>query len=65
MPKLNREQLFAFEVALPPTKVQRQIVSDIQSERDLIDANRKLIGIFEKKIQDKLAEIWGEASTGK
>jgi hypothetical protein len=25
-----------------------------------VDASRKLVEMFEKKIQDKLAEIWGE-----
>jgi hypothetical protein len=28
--------------------------------RKLVEANRKLIDIFEKRIQTKLAEIWGE-----
>ena len=31
-----------------------------QSARALVEANRKLVEIFEKKIQGKLAEIWGE-----
>ena len=31
-----------------------------QAERALVEANRKLIEVFEKKIQAKLAEIWGE-----
>ena len=30
------------------------------SEQTLVEANRKLIEIFERKIQAKLAEIWGE-----
>lgn len=64
MPKLNREQLFGFEMALPPIEVQQQIVAEIQSERALVEANRKLAGIYEKKIQDKLSEIWGETNAG-
>ena len=31
----------------------------IEAKRELVEANRKLVEIFEKKIQDKLAEIWG------
>ena len=27
---------------------------------DLVEANRKLVEMFERKIQAKLAEIWGE-----
>jgi len=30
------------------------------SERELVEADRKLIEIFKRKIQAKLAEIWGE-----
>lgn len=33
---------------------------DQDNERALVEANRKLIEVFEKKIQAKLAEIWGE-----
>jgi type I restriction enzyme M protein len=40
--------------------VQRRIVEEIEAERELVEANRKLIEIFERKIQAKLAEIWGE-----
>ncbi|WP_161953960.1 hypothetical protein [Candidatus Methylomirabilis limnetica] len=29
-------------------------------ERALVEASQKLVEIFEKKIQSKLAEIWGE-----
>jgi len=29
--------------------------------RALAEANRKLVELFEKKIQSKLAEIWGES----
>ena len=36
------------------------LVAGIEAEQALVEANRKLAEIFEKKIQDKLAEIWGE-----
>jgi type I restriction enzyme M protein len=47
-------------IPMPDLATQRQIVSSMESERELIQSNRKLIKIYEKKIQDKLAEIWGE-----
>ena len=46
-------------VPLPPIDIQRRIVAELEAERTLVEANRKLIDIFEKKIQTKLAEIWG------
>ena len=33
---------------------------DASALTDLVDANRKLVEIFEKKTQAKLTEIWGE-----
>jgi type I restriction-modification system DNA methylase subunit len=38
---------------------------EIDVERALVEANRKLIEVFEKKIQEKLAEIWGEEESAK
>ena len=38
----------------------KQIVAETESERNLVDANKKLIEIFEKKIKDKIGEVWGE-----
>ena len=35
---------------------RRELVADLETER-------KLVEIFEKKIQAKLAEIWGEEKT--
>ena len=54
---LNLERI---KVPIPPLEIQRRIVDEIEAERALVDANRKLVEIFEQKIQDKLAEIWGE-----
>jgi len=34
-------------------------VEEIGAERELVEANRKLIKIYEQKIQAKLSEIWG------
>jgi type I restriction enzyme M protein len=37
-------------------------VAELEAERALVEANRKLIEVFEKKIQVKLAEVWGEGT---
>ena len=37
--------------------------SNNNSERELVEANRKLVEISEKKIQAKLAEVWEEEAT--
>ena len=47
-------------IPLPPLKTQEKIVAEIESEQELVEANKKLIEIFEKKIKDKIGEVWGE-----
>ena len=49
-----------YEISLPPLDVQHRIVADLEAERTLVEANRELIARFEKKIQAKLSEIWGD-----
>ena len=46
---------------LPSLDIQRQIVTELEAERTLVEANRELIARMEAKIQAKLAEIWGES----
>ncbi|MBM4305476.1 MAG: restriction endonuclease subunit M/S [Deltaproteobacteria bacterium] len=57
---INRSQIEEIKIPLPPLEVQRRIVEEIEVERELAEANRKLIKIYEQKIQTKLSEIWGE-----
>ena len=40
-------------------------VAEIEAERALLEPNRKLVELFEKKIQSNLAEIWGEENSRK
>lgn len=35
-------------------------MAELEAERTLVEANRDLITRMEKKIKDKLAEVWGE-----
>jgi len=57
---LSQDILHSLVVPLPPLDAQRAIVADLEAERKLVDGNRELIARMEKKIQAKLAEIWGE-----
>jgi len=47
-------------IPLPPMEIQRKIVAKLEAEQKLIDANKKLIGIYQQKIKDKIAEVWGD-----
>ena len=57
---LSSKDINDLEIPLPPLETQREIVAEIEAERALVESNRKLVEIFEKKIQVRLAEIWGE-----
>ena len=54
----SMKEMRAIPMPLPPLTIQREIVAEIEAERALVEANRKLVEIFEKKIQAKLNEIW-------
>lgn len=46
-------------IPLPPLSVQQEIVSKIEAEQEIVNANKKLNEIYEKKIKDKIGEVWG------
>ena len=57
---LTQGILDEFKVPLPSLSVQRQIVARIEEEQQLVQANRRLIELFEAKIRDRIREVWGE-----
>jgi type I restriction enzyme M protein len=48
------------EIPLPPLNVQAQIVERIESERTLVEGNKKLIEMYEQKTKATLAKLWEE-----
>lgn len=63
IPKINQSQLFGTAIPLPPLEAQRSIVSEIEAERRLVEANRELIARMQAKVAATLARIWGDAET--
>ncbi len=57
---LHLDELRLVQIPVPPLDIQRQIVNQIEQEQKLVDANKRLIEIFEQKIKDKISEVWGE-----
>jgi restriction endonuclease S subunit len=57
-PQLPIQSLKQIKIPLPPLEIQQKIVDEIQIEQDCIQANKKLIQIFEQKIKDTIAKIW-------
>lgn len=48
------------KIYVPPIEEQRRLVLQIEEEQKLVNANKKLIEIFEQKIKHKISEVWGE-----
>jgi len=42
------------------SQYSKQIVSRVEEKQRLVDANKKLIEIYQGKIKDKIGEVWGE-----
>ena len=45
---------------IPKIDVQQQIVERLDSEKKIIEGNKKLIEIYSNKIEDRINKIWGE-----
>lgn len=50
-------------IPLPSIETQNQIVAQIENEQTLVNANKQLLEIFEQKIKDRIAKVWGEEKT--
>jgi len=59
-PQLPIRSLNTIVIPIPPISVQQKIVAQIEAEQEIMNANKKLIEIYEQKIKDKIAEVWGE-----
>ena len=48
------------KIPTPTLSLQNQIVEKVEDEQKLVNANKELITIFEQKIKDRIAKVWGE-----
>lgn len=58
--RLTKDFVLNYPVSLPPLDDQRKIVNQTEEEIAIVEQNKRLIEIFEKKINDKISEVWGE-----
>ena len=45
------------KIPLPSLEIQKQLVAEMEEQEKIIEANKKLIGIMERKIADVLSEL--------
>ena len=58
--RLTKDFVLNYPVSLPPLDEQRKIVNQTEEEIAIVEQNKRLIEIFEKKINDKISEVWGK-----
>lgn len=59
-PQLPIRDLKFLKIPVPDKPTQNRIVKQLETEKSFIQSNKELISIFEKKIKDKIAKVWGE-----
>ncbi len=57
---IKKSILAGFKFPLPPMEIQRSIVNKMEEQSTIVNGNTKLIEIYTKKIQDRIAKVWGD-----
>lgn len=57
---IKTSDLKQLDIPVPPMEVQDQIVLAIHEEMSIVEQNKRLIEIFQQKIKDRIAGVWGE-----
>lgn len=55
---LSLNDIRSFNIPIPNLSEQKQIIGKLEEEMSIIKQNIRLIEIFQKKITDKIAEVW-------
>lgn len=63
LPRVGYDYFSKIIVPKPTLETQRQIVAQIEKEQALVNANKQLIEIFEQKIKDRIAKVWGTSAS--
>jgi type I restriction enzyme M protein len=59
-PSINEKDVSEIVIPLPPTTKQLDIVRQLKKEEEIIAMNKELIAMYEQKIKDRIAKVWGE-----
>jgi len=58
--ELSKTAFCTLQIPLPPVETQTQLVEQIMKEQEIIKSNKLLISIYEQKIKNRIAKVWGE-----
>jgi len=59
-PNISQNIIQKLKIPLPPLEIQKQIVSQIEAERALVESAKKLIAIYEEKTKAVINKLWEE-----
>jgi type I restriction enzyme M protein len=59
-PRINLSHIRSLKIPFPSIHIQKETVTKIKVEQKIVNSNKKLINIYEQKIKDRIAEVWGD-----
>ena len=57
---LTLNMIISLKIPLPNIDIQQSLVNQIEKEQALINTNKEMIKVFEQKIKNRIAKVWGE-----
>jgi len=60
LPRVGYDHVSKILIPCPPIEAQKSIVTHLEEEHHLIAANKRLFELYEQKIKDRIAKVWGE-----
>ena len=54
---ISPSQILSYQIPLPPLEIQKQLIAEAEKEEEIIAANRRLIELMERKIDEVLSDI--------
>ena len=59
-PQLPIRSMNELIIPIPAIEEQQTIIDRLDEEKNIVEQNKRLISLFEQKIKDKIADVWGE-----
>ncbi len=57
---ISGKQIESIKIPLPSIEQQQKIIDQIEEEKSIIDPLKKLIELYQEKINQKIEEVWGD-----
>lgn len=58
--RVPKDFIESYLIPLPSIEVQQEAISKIENEQQLVNCNKDLVQLFEKKIKDEINKLWEE-----